>query len=80
MTRLVGGRLLSAAGAYGRYVGAREPGEFRRACDTGAGWYDGLCDFVFEGCADTRGLDHASQSNLVDLLREHILFQTGWRS
>ena len=77
MTRMVGGRLLSAAGAYRAYVGAREPGEFRRSCDTGEGWYEGLCDFVFEGCPASAGLSHASQSNLVDLLREHILFQMG---
>ena len=37
MTRVVDGRPLSAAGAYRVYVGERDPGEFRRACDTGAG-------------------------------------------
>jgi hypothetical protein len=76
MTRKVDGRLLSAAEAYREFVGERDPGEFRRSCDTGAGWYDGLCDFVFEGCPASAGLSHASQSNLVDLLREHVRLRT----
>jgi hypothetical protein len=72
MVRSVGGRLLSAEEAYREFVGDRDPGEFRRSCDKGAGWYDGLCDYVFEECPASAGLSHASQSNLVDLLREHV--------
>lgn len=73
----VGGRLLLPSEAYREYVGAVDAAEFRKACDRGEGWFDGLCDYVFEGCAASRDLDHESQSNLVDLLREYIRVQTG---
>jgi hypothetical protein len=71
MTRVVEGRWLTPAEAFARYAGA-EPAAFLKRLDTGPGWYDGLCDFVFEGDPVTRALDHASQSNLVDLLAEFL--------
>ena len=72
MALRVDGVWLSPARAYARYGRGLSPGAFRAWLDKGAGWYDGLCDYVFEGCPATRGLDHASQNNLVDLLEDFL--------